>query len=64
MNLESISQDIKSLDKALKTIEKTANYMHFDKARLMFALCTEINRLREKADRQNEILNQLQNNLI
>ena len=64
MNLQSIAKDVQSLEKALTIIEKTDNYQHFDKGRLMFALCVEINRLKEKADRQKEVLNQLQNNLI
>lgn len=62
MNLQSIAQDIEKLEKALKLIEKTANYMHFRKATLILEICAEINRLKEKADRQKEILTQLQTN--
>lgn len=62
MNLQSIAQDVAKLEKALKIVEKTENYIHFRKATLILELCAEINRLKEKADRQKEILTQLQTN--
>jgi len=52
MNIESVNKDIKALEKALKLIEKTENYMHFRKAHLIFELCEQINVLKDKKDRQ------------
>ena len=52
MDLLSIAQDVERLEKALKLVEKTENYQHFNKCALILDLCAEINRLKEKADRQ------------
>lgn len=59
MKIESIKSDIQLLEKALKSIEKTENYMHFKKSTLMMDLCEQINVLKEKADKQTEFLNSL-----
>lgn len=59
MNLKTIDNDIKSLDKALAIIEKTDNYLHFDKTGLIMAICKEVNVLREKRDKQISIVNKL-----
>jgi hypothetical protein len=59
MNIQTINADIQQLEKALKLIEKTENYMHFKKSHLIFEICEQINVLREKKDRQRQILSQL-----
>jgi hypothetical protein len=61
MNLQTISNDIKELEKCLKIIEKTENYMHFNKSKLIFDICDEINVLREKSERQTKLLINLKN---
>ena len=62
MKLESITNDIKKLEQALKIIEKTENYMHFAKSNLMFDICEQINRLKDKRDKQVQFLQSLENN--
>ena len=62
MDLQSIAQDVERLEKALKLVERAENYQHFNKCALILDLCAEINRLKEKADRQKYILTQLQTN--
>ncbi len=59
MNLQTIYADIQLLEKALKAIEKTENYMHFQKTNLMMELCEQINVLRDKADSQTKFVNSL-----
>lgn len=59
MNTTTIKNDIQKLEKALKLIETTENYMHFRKSHLIFEICEQINVLREKADKQIEFINTL-----
>ena len=58
MNIQSINKDIQALEKALKLIEKTENYLHFNKSKLIFDICEEVNKLKEKRDKQIEFINQ------
>jgi len=60
MNLQSINTDIQTLDKAIKLIEKTENYLHFNKSHLIFEICEQVNILRDKRDRQIDSLRKLQ----
>ncbi|HXS59731.1 MAG TPA: hypothetical protein VN703_02845 [Candidatus Sulfopaludibacter sp.] len=61
MNIQSVNKDIVALEKALRIIEKTENYLHFKKAHLVFEICEQINVLKDKRDKQglNPILNTL-----
>lgn len=61
MNLESITQDIKKLDQALKIVEKTENYLHFNKSNLIFELCEQINVLKDRRDKQIAFLQKIEN---
>lgn len=61
MNLQTMTEDIEKLEKALKLIEKTENYIHFKKSTLMLDICEQINVLKEKKDRQIYILETLKN---
>jgi len=61
MNLQTMTEDIDKLEKALKLIEKTENYIHFKKSTLMLDICEQINVLKEKKDRQIYILETLKN---
>ena len=56
MNISTINKDIQSLEKALKIIEKTENYMHFKKSTLMMDICEQINVLKEKRDNQTKFI--------
>lgn len=56
MNLTTIQTDINNLEKALKLIEKTENYLHFNKSHLIFEMCEQINILKEKRDKQIDFL--------
>ena len=55
MNTQTITADIKKLETALSLIEKTENYMHFSKSKLMFDLCEEISKLKDKQHDQIKI---------
>jgi len=46
--IESIQKDINSLEKALKLIESTENYMLFNKSKIMLEICENINILKDK----------------
>jgi hypothetical protein len=59
MNIKTVNQDIASLEKALKLIEKTENYLHFNKSHLIFEICEQINVLKEKRDRQETYIKTL-----
>lgn len=59
MDLKSIKKDIESLEKALRLVEKTDNYLHFNKSKIILDLCEQINVLRFKHDRQIEVQSQL-----
>ena len=61
MNLQTVNKDIDKLEKALKLVASTDNYMHFKKSTLMLDLCEQINVLKVKRDRQIEILETLKN---
>jgi len=61
MNLQTMTEDIEKLEKALKLIEKTENYIYFKKSTLMLDICEQINVLKEKKDRQIYILETLKN---
>jgi len=52
MNTVTINKDIQSLEKALTIIQNTENYLHFNKSKLMLDICEEINKLKEKRDKQ------------
>jgi len=56
---ECIGEDINKLEKALKLIEQTDNYLHFNKSALIFDLCEQINVLKEKAEKQTTFINSL-----
>lgn len=64
MNLKTVNEDIHRLEKALKQIEKTENYLHFAKSKLMLELCEQINVLKDKRDRQVESANRAYIELI
>lgn len=55
MNIQSINTDIQALEKALKLIEKTENYLHFNKSKLILDICEQVNILKEKRDKQEKI---------
>ena len=59
MNIPSVKNDIQKLEKALKLIETTENFAHFRKSHLIFEICEQINVLREKADKQTELIDTL-----
>lgn len=59
MNIQTVNSDIKKMEKALKQIEQTENYMHFKKAHLISELCEQINALKEKRDKQIAFWNSL-----
>ena len=59
MNTLSVNKDIQTLEKALKLVESTDNYMHFKKSHLIFELCEQINVLKEKRDKQTAFLKDL-----
>ena len=61
MNLQTIDKDIEKLEKALKLVSSTENYMHFKKSTLMLDLCEQINILKDKKDRQIFVLETLKN---
>lgn len=54
--LELFNKDIERLEKALKLIEKTELYRMFNKSNLIFELCEQINILKDKKDRHEQIL--------
>lgn len=56
MNIQSIDQDIKRLEQALKAISKTENYLHFNKSALMAAISEQINVLKDKRDKQTAFI--------
>lgn len=58
MKIETLNKDIEALNKALRLIEKTENYLHFNKSKLIFDICEEVNKLKEKRDKQIEFINQ------
>jgi len=60
MNLQTIGSDIQALEKALRLVEKTENYLHFNKSNLIFELCEQINMLKEKRDKQIKHVQSLQ----
>ena len=62
MKLETITSDIKKLEQALKIIEGTENYMHFQKTNIMIDICEQINVLKDKRDAQVRFLQSLENN--
>ena len=53
MKTETILNDVATLEKALKLIEKTECYMLFKKSHLISEICEEINILKDKAEKQN-----------
>jgi hypothetical protein len=57
MKIQTINSDIKKLEQALKLIEQTENYLHFNKTILIMDICEQINILREKRDRQTNLFN-------
>ena len=59
MNIESINKDIAAIEKAIKIIEKTENYLHFKKSSCIFTLCEAVNELKEKRDNQIDFLTKL-----
>ena len=61
MKLETITSDIKKLEQALKIIEGTENYMHFQKTNIMMDICEQINVLKDKRDAQVKFLQSLEN---
>lgn len=62
MKLETITSDIKLLEKALKLVQDTENYMHFQKTNIMMDICEQINVLKDKRDNQVRFLQSLENN--
>lgn len=56
MNIQSINKDIQALEKALKLIEKTENYLHFNKSKLILDICEQVNVLKEKRDKQEKFI--------
>lgn len=62
MKLETITSDIKKMEQALKIIEGTENYMHFQKTNIMMDICEQINVLKDKRDAQVRFLQSLENN--
>jgi hypothetical protein len=64
MNIKTVNQDIASLEKALKLIEKTENYLHFNKSHLMLEICEQINVLKDKRDRQETYIKTLNHESI
>lgn len=61
MNLQTLTADIKKLEAALTLIEKTENYMHFNKSKIMLDICEEISNLKDKHDKQVNFLKSLNN---
>jgi len=59
MKLETITTDIKKMEQALKLIEQTENYLHFNKSNLIFEICEQINVLKDKRDKQVKFLQSL-----
>lgn len=57
MKTESIKKDIQSLEKCLKLIEQTENYLHFKKAHLIFEVCEQISTLKDKLYKQEQFIN-------
>jgi hypothetical protein len=57
MKIQTINQDIKKLEQALKLIEQTENYLHFNKTVLILDICEQINVLREKREGQTNLFN-------
>ena len=62
MNLQTVNKDIDQLEKALRLIEKTENYLHFGKSNLIFEICEQINVLKDKRDKQINFLKTLSEN--
>ena len=62
MNLQTIHADIKKLEKAAKLIEQTENYMHFSKLTILLDVLEQVNVLRDKADKQIQFIQLLNNN--
>ena len=56
MNIQSINKDIQALEKALRLIEKTENYLHFNKSKLILDICEQANVLKEKRDKQEKFI--------
>lgn len=59
MNIATVNKDIDSLEKALRIVEKTENYMHFNKSKLIFEICEQINVLKDKRDKQENFVNSI-----
>lgn len=59
MNILTIESDIKLLKQALKKVEKTKNYMHFNKSILISNLWDQINTLQDKRERQISFINNI-----
>ncbi len=59
MNIQTVNKDIDTLEKALRLIGKTENYMHFQKTNLMAELCEQINVLKDKRDKQENFVNSI-----
>lgn len=59
MNIQSVNSDIQLLEKALKLVEKTENYLHFNKSVLIKELCEQIFTLQDKAEKQTTFINSL-----
>jgi hypothetical protein len=49
--IQSIQNDINKLEKSLKLIEQTENYILFNKSVLIFDICESINILKDKQER-------------
>jgi uncharacterized protein (DUF1499 family) len=59
--IESLNKDIASLEKALKIVEQTENYLHFNKSSIMMELCEQINVLKDKRDKTLDYINSITN---
>ncbi|MEO5990529.1 MAG: hypothetical protein ABIP68_02755 [Ferruginibacter sp.] len=62
MNLQTVKTDITKMEQALRLIEQTENYLHFNKSNLIFDICEQINVLKDKRDKQLDFLNTLSQN--
>lgn len=62
MNLQTVKTDIKKLEQALRIVEQTENYLHFNKSNLVFDICEQINVLKDKRDKQLDFLKTLSQN--
>lgn len=59
MNIQSINDDIEKLNKALRLIQRTENYLHFNKPKLMGAITEQIHILEDKREKQIKFINSL-----